>query len=121
MLTMVALFAPFSFRSISLLGSELRPGSQVRTPVPEDEDTDDATDSQAAEQANTRADAEIMEQRCREVDCAGGDGGAGKVVAREQRGRILWVCQVDVQEDTLEEDENADGEDHDAKLFETKC
>lgn len=57
-----------------------------------------------------------MEEGTRKVDGTSGDRGPGKVVAGEQRRGILWVGQVDVQEDTLEEDEDADCEDDNAEL-----
>lgn len=41
------------------------------------------------------------------MDGARGDGRAGKVVAGEQRGRVLRVRQRDVDEDALEEDEDS--------------
>ena len=50
------------------------------------------------------------------MDGRAGDRRPGEVVASEQGRSVLWIGQIDVQEDTLKEDEDANREDYDADL-----
>lgn len=58
-------------------------GSELAAKHPQGKDAKDASDGQTGEQRDTSADTKVVEQRAGEVDGAGGNGGADKVVAGE--------------------------------------
>ena len=81
---------------------KLRPRPQLGAVVVNGPDAQTATGGEAAEDRDAAADAQVDEERVGVDDAAGGEGGAARVVGREQRGRVLRVAEWEVHEDALQ-------------------
>lgn len=105
---------PSQSLKLSLLGSEPRPSPQLLPKEVQRVHAPNAPTSQASHERNAPINAEVGVEGCREVNRATSQRRAGKVVASEQRRRVLRIREREVEEDTLDDQEDADGEDSDA-------
>ena len=89
---------------------ELAPRPQTRAFPIQREHTDDTHDAQSGQCGDALVDAQVEEERPREQNAAARHGGTEEIVAREERGRVLWVRQRHVNEYALEYHEDGNGE-----------
>ena len=93
-----------------LFRSKSRPRSQVGTEAPQHKNTQNTSHTQASQQTDTSPNAQVAEEWPCEMNGTTCDRRAGKVIAGKQRRSVLRVGQVNVEEYTLEQDEDADRE-----------
>lgn len=87
---------------------KLAPLSQPLSKEEQTIDTKTAQRSESSEQANATIYAQVVEHRCREQDRSRCQCGTSEVVGSEQRSSVDRVCEGQVTEHALCDDEDAD-------------